>query len=171
MTTSREHKRATPRTRGINFTSASLLAALAAGLIMAAAPAHARHLTQVGLIERTWEGVAIKGYDPVAYFEMGRAVEGSEAFVHEWLGQEWRFVDAAPRDLFSADPIKYVPQYGGYCSDSHNTANINPTAWRIVGGRLYLFYSEASADSFAYDDRAQSTAEKYWQTVKTGLSQ
>jgi YHS domain-containing protein len=131
----------------------------------------ASHVDQVGLIEHTWDGVAIKGYDPVAYFKLGSAVQGTKELSHDWLGQTWFFSSADHRELFIADPVKYVPQFGGYCSESHNVADINPAAWRVVAGRLYLFYSEASAEKFEVDDRGQAKAAEYWRTVKAGLSQ
>lgn len=157
--------------RGFRRLTVLLLPALA---MMLAAPmevARGAHLERVGLIEDTWDGVAIKGYDPVAYFELGKAVKGSEEFRYEWLGQEWHFVKARHRDLFSENPVEYVPQYGGYCSESHNVSDIEPTAWRIVDGRLYLFFSEASAARFAEDGRAQSDAESHWDDVKGELMQ
>ena len=157
--------------RGFRRLAILLLPALA---VMLAAPtevARAEHLERVGLVEDSWGGVAIKGYDPVAYFRLGRAVKGSEELRHEWLGQEWHFVKARHRDLFAEDPVKYVPQYGGYCSESHSVSEIDPTAWRIVDGRLYLFFSEASAARFEGDDRAQSDAERHWEDVKGDLAQ
>jgi YHS domain-containing protein len=65
-------------------------------------------------INTTADGVAIKGYDPVAYFLEERPVKGSEEFEYEWMGAKWRFASAEHRDLFKADPEKYAPQYGGY---------------------------------------------------------
>ena len=134
-------------------------------------PARAEHMDRMGLIEQTWNGVAIKGYDPVAYFERDRAVRGSRDFQYEWLGQEWRFASARHRELFAADPVRYVPQFGGYCTEAHSITDIDPTAWRIVGSRLYLFFSETSAEKFAQDKRAQSRAEDHWRDMKSGLSQ
>ena len=160
-----------PRDRAFRRLAAFGLLALATLLAWPVQTAHASHMDRVGLIEQSWDGVAIKGYDPVAYFRLERAVRGSEEFRHQWLGQEWRFVSARHRDLFAANPVKYVPQYGGYCSESHSVTDIDPTAWRIVKSRLYLFFSEASAREFARDQRAQSKAERYWNDVKAGLSQ
>lgn len=160
-----------PRSCASQGPAALLLLVLVMLLAAPVQNARAMHLDRTGLIEETWDGVAIKGYDPVAYFELDRAVRGSEEFRHEWLGQEWHFVKARHRDLFAADPVKYVPQYGGYCTESHSVTDIDPTAWRIVGGRLYLFFSEASAAKFAEDDRAQSKAEEYWEDAEAGLSQ
>ena len=92
----------------------------------------------------TFGGVAIDGWDPVAYFTDGKPVEGSREFVHEWNGATWRFASAAHRDLFAQAPEKYAPQYGGYCAwavSQGYTADIDPQAWKIEDGRLFLNYS------------------------------
>ncbi|MFQ5953818.1 MAG: YHS domain-containing (seleno)protein [Kiloniellales bacterium] len=146
--------------------------AVALGLLTVMGPAHAMHPS--GIINDTWDGIAIKGYDPVAYFTVGRAIKGSEEFTHEWLETKWLFASAENRDLFAADPLSYVPQYGGYCSDAtyvENKADINPTAWRIVNGRLYLFYSEPGAAMWSADDHAVKEADAVWERVKAGLAQ
>ncbi len=95
----------------------------------------------VNPVNVTSDGVAIKGYDPVAYFTDGRPVRGKEEFQYEWKGAKWRFASAEHRDLFKAGPDKYAPQYGGYCAyavSQGKTADIDPDAWNIVNGRLYL---------------------------------
>ena len=87
---------------------------------------------------------AIKGYDPVAYFSEGRPVKGSAQFAHEWKGATWRFASAANRDRFAAEPEKYAPQYGGYCAygvASGYAVAVDPAAWSVVEGKLYLNYS------------------------------
>ena len=91
-------------------------------------------------------GGAIQGYDPVAYFTEGRPVEGSRQFTYQWNGATWRFSSAANRDRFAQAPEKYAPQYGGYCA--YGVANgyavkIDPQAWSVVDGKLYLNYSPA----------------------------
>lgn len=65
-------------------------------------------------VNTNWFGVAIKGYDTVAYFIEGRAVKGSKDFEHRWQGATWRFASAANRDTFAANPVRYAPQYGGF---------------------------------------------------------
>ena len=88
-------------------------------------------------------GVAIDGYDPVAYFTMGRPVQGRSEFSMNWNGASWRFANSEPRELFRADPERYAPQYGGYCAFAiahGQTAGIDPNAWAIVDGKLYLNY-------------------------------
>jgi YHS domain-containing protein len=59
-------------------------------------------------------GVALKGYDPVAYFTEGRAVKGTSEFSYTWHDAKWHFASAANRDRFAADPQHFAPQYGGY---------------------------------------------------------
>lgn len=87
--------------------------------------------------------VAILGYDPVAYFTEGRAVQGSPDIKQSWLGATWYFASTEHRDAFAAEPISYAPQYGGFCAGSVSvgrvTDNIDPNSWRIIDGKLYLF--------------------------------
>ena len=65
-------------------------------------------------VNQTFMGVAIKGYDTVAYHTEGRAVKGKSKFSHKWNDAEWYFITAENRDLFTADPERFAPQYGGY---------------------------------------------------------
>ena len=65
-------------------------------------------------INKNWRGLAIKGYDPVAYFTLGKPVEGKSEFEYNWEGAKWRFSNSEHLNLFSANPEKYAPQYGGY---------------------------------------------------------
>ena len=88
-------------------------------------------------------GLAIRGADPVAYFVEGAAVPGSAEFSHDWGNVTWQFASAENRDLFAANPEQYAPQYGGFCAwavSQGYTASIDPEAWQIVDGRLYLNY-------------------------------
>jgi YHS domain-containing protein len=65
-------------------------------------------------VNTTFFGVAIKGYDSVAYHTEGRAVKGRRKFSHKWNDAKWYFSSAGNKDLFAADPERYAPQYGGY---------------------------------------------------------
>lgn len=92
------------------------------------------------------DGVAVRGTDVVAYVTQGRAVPGRAEFTHAWQGAAWRFASAANRDRFAAEPGRYAPAYGGFCAFAVSegyTAPIDPTAWRIVDGRLYLNYDRS----------------------------
>ena len=96
-------------------------------------------------VNKTSDGVAIKGYDPVAYFADRKPVKGSREFEYFWMGAKWRFSTAGHKDLFIKDPDKYAPKYGGYCAyavSQGTTADIDPDAWKIVDGRLYLNLSK-----------------------------
>ena len=87
--------------------------------------------------------VAIKGYDPVAYFTESQPVRGSREFTFVWNEATWQFASASNRNLFAQSPATYAPQFGGYCAwavSQGYTAGIDPAAWKIVAGKLYLNY-------------------------------
>lgn len=114
----------------------AVLGLAALGLIVVADPAWA-----ISPVNKSLLGTAVEGYDVVAYFTEGRPVEGSRQYVHEWRGATWRFSSAENRDRFASEPEKYAPQYGGYCAyavSQGTTASIDPEAWRIEDGKLYL---------------------------------
>lgn len=99
-------------------------------------------------------GIAIHGHDPVAYFTEGKPVEGSRTYSYAWKGATWYFANAQNRDLFAKNPEKYAPQYGGYCAyavSQGTTADIDPEAWRIVDGKLYLNLSKSIAKIWEED--------------------
>lgn len=105
-------------------------------------------------VNKTSDGVAIKGYDPVAYFTDSKPVKGSKDFEYVWMGAKWRFSTAGHKDLFIKDPDKYAPKYGGYCAyavSQGTTADIDPDAWNIVDGRLYLNLSKKIQDKWSKD--------------------
>ncbi len=91
-------------------------------------------------------GVAISGYDLVAYFDEERPVKGVPEFRAEFRGSTFQFISDAHRDAFAADPEKFSPQYGGYCAygtAKGYKAKIDPEAFTVVQGKLYLNYSDA----------------------------
>jgi YHS domain-containing protein len=119
-------------------------------------------------------GVAIEGYDSVAYFTDAKATKGSEDFAYDWLGVTWLFANAEHRDLFAEKPVQYAPQYGGHCAMGtafgESTANIDPEAWAIVDGKLYLQYSKGAREAWE-QDRAKRIAEadQKWPEVAATL--
>ena len=111
--------------------------AAAAALLAPALPARA----QAVFAE---DGLALRGYDPVAYFTEGAPRRGLAEHAYHWQGAEWRFASAENRAAFVADPAAHAPQYGGYCAwavAEGYLAPIDPNAWSIVDGRLYLNFS------------------------------
>jgi hypothetical protein len=116
--------------------------------------------------------VAILGYDPVAYFTDGRAVQGKPEINQSWLGATWHFASIEHRDAFAAEPMSYAPQYGGFCAGSVSmgkiTDNIDPNSWRIIDGKLYLFGGSGGLEQ-DFDPAASQIlagAEAQWPEVK-----
>jgi len=101
----------------------------------------------------SWQGqdVALKGQDVVSYFGDEAPVQGSEEFFVDWDDTRWRFSSEKNRDLFEQDPIKYVPEFGGYCpvALAGNHAKIGTiTHYTVLDQKLYLNYNEEFATVF-----------------------
>jgi len=91
-------------------------------------------------------GVAVRGTDVVAYFTDSKPIKGKSEFSWQWMGATWWFASAEHLELFKANPEKYAPQYGGYCSyavSKGHIAGINPNNWKIVEETLYLNHTFA----------------------------
>ena len=139
------------------------------GLAISAAPTYAG-----GLIFTNSAGTAIDGYDPVAYFTMDKAVPGTKQYKHRWLNVNWHFANAEHRDLFAADPTRYAPQHGGYCSVGAvggGQYSVNPRAWRIVDNGLYLFYDDATAAGWDPDNPGVSASSDEWLQTLSNIIQ
>ena len=112
---------------------------------------------------------AIRGYDPVAYFTAGEPTKGSDQYMLEWEGSTFKFASAENMELFKAEPSKYAPQYGGYCAYAVSkgyTASIDPDAWNIVDGKLYLNYSSGVREQWLEDIPGHiAAADKNWPGV------
>ncbi len=122
----------------------TLIGALGAGLV--AGPVFLTSAARAENLEVfvNSDGVAINGYDPVAYFTAGEPVAGIEEHSAMWKRARWYFSSAENRALFVADPEKYAPQYGGYCAFAVSQGYIAPTvpeAWTIENDKLYLNFS------------------------------
>jgi YHS domain-containing protein len=158
---------ATPK-RILNARSAAIFVAAA---MMGAASACADDSVNTGY----FGGIAIMGYDTVAYFTDGRAVKGSEEFSYEWLGIPWHFSSKEHQDMFMRAPVKYAPQYGGYCADGvagsgSATVNVDPEAFKIIDGKLYLIYDPGNANAFAADAKVRvPKADANWPKAKAEL--
>ena len=109
---------------------------------------------------------AIRGYDTVAYFTEGRAVEGNDQFSTQYKEATWLFSSQENLDLFLSDPEKYAPQYGGYCAyavSKNTTASIQPELFTIVDGKLYLNYNQSINDKWqANKETFIQQADKNW---------
>lgn len=122
-----------------------MILALAAFAVPLALPAQA--LADGGIyVPARGAAVAVGGYDTVSYFQgKGVPVKGSSSFKVNWKGAEWRFASKANADAFKANPGAYAPQYGGHCAWAIAQGYLapgDPTAYDIVGGKLYLNYDQ-----------------------------
>jgi YHS domain-containing protein len=117
------------------------------------------------------EKLIIKGYDPVAYFTTGKPIKGLKDFEHQWMGATYRFFSKENLELFKKAPEKYAPQYGGYCAYAVSqgyTAPVDPEAWDIVNGKLYLNYNKSVQKKWREKrDEYIPAADKNWPELKT----
>lgn len=122
-----------------------LVAVVAASSLMTAIPSAVAQATPL----------AIKGYDPVAYFTDGKATRGvAEIKEYEWGGLRYRFSRAEHRDLFKADPGRYAPQFGNFCAmalSKGERIEADPENWLISDGKLYIFGKPIGPDLFRKD--------------------
>jgi len=111
-------------------------------------------LNDIAIGKSPVDAIAIKGYDTVAYFKIGKAVQGNESFEFQWHDMTWYFSSKENRDLFAANPEKYAPQYDGYCAwamTEGRKAQTDPKVWKIVNGKLYLNCSSAAYEKWSRD--------------------
>ena len=115
--------------------------------------------------------IALKGYDPVAYFTEKRPIVGNPQYQHEWDGAIYRFASAKHLDLFKADPDRYLPQYNNWCAASVAKGEKvygNPEWWLVVDGRLYLFGKPIGPGLMSKDPAAmKSQADENWSKVSS----
>jgi YHS domain-containing protein len=92
------------------------------------------------------DGIAIQGYDPVAYFKQNKAVKGSKDLAIYYQGATYYFSSAANKEDFKKEPQRYEPEYGGWCAYAMGAKGekvvIDPGTFKIVNGKLYLFYNK-----------------------------
>jgi len=116
------------------------------------------------------DGLALRGFDPVAFFTQGHAVMGDPQFTAKYEGATYEFADAADKAAFEADPAKYVPQYGGFCAaaTSHGAkVDADPHAFVIRDGHLYVNYNQEALQAFSKDLPVSiKAADEKWPQVR-----
>jgi hypothetical protein len=148
------------------------LAALAIAGAAAGAAKPVRATEQV-VVDRH-RGLAISGFDPVAYFTLGTAALGKSELEYTFAGAVWRFRNEGNRAAFKADPQVYMPRFGGH--DPIDVARGvavpgHPELWFVTGARLYLFHTPESRAAFIVDaERTIATADRKWPAVRLTLS-
>jgi YHS domain-containing protein len=116
-----------------------------------------------------WPRIALSGYDPVAYFTIGRAAKGNQEYLYAWGGALYQFATPAHRALFIAQPERYAPQFSGYCVlgiVEGYKVDADPEAWAVVNDRLYLTYNMAVREKLLADPvTAIARAEASWKAL------
>jgi YHS domain-containing protein len=137
-------------------------------IALTAASTLSAHAAQPKVFQSS-SGIAINGYDTVAYHTKGMPVEGLEQFKTNWNGATWLFSNAENLASFKSNPAKFAPQYGGYCAYAvsyGSTATTEPEAWSIKEGKLYLNYSLSIRKRWEGDAKGYiSKANKNWPGV------
>jgi len=131
-----------------------LIASIAFLAVALGAAAHHTDGAHKALVNKDRSGVAIQGYDPVAYFTEGKPLRGSSKITATHDGAIYQFASAAHRDMFEADPDKYVPAYGGYCgyaASINRLSPISPEVFQIIEGRLVLQHNQRALDKWNVD--------------------
>jgi len=121
--------------------------------------------------------VAIQGYDPVAYFTKGKAVEGEKSLSVTYMGVIYYFSSKANRELFLKNPAAYEPQYGGWCAyamgNSGEKVEVDPETFKIIDGKLYLFYNAYFNNTLKKWNKNESVlkakADKNWKKIITKM--
>ena len=124
----------------------------------------------------TKERRSVEETDVVAYFSLGEdenAVAGKEEFSYQWEGFTWQFSSQENLDLFKEAPEKYIPQFGGYCAyavSKNYTATIDPDAWTVHDGKLYVNYSKGVRATWLKDrDDRIDNGNRNWPGLKQKL--
>lgn len=116
------------------------------------------------------DGVAINGYDVVAFFTKQAPTKGKAAFAHQWKNANWYFESQKNLDAFKAAPENYAPQYGGYCAFGTADGHKAPTeadTWTLVDGKLYFNYNIKVKSMWSKDTPAFiEKADKNWPAIK-----
>lgn len=110
---------------------------------------------------------SIDGYDPVAYFTEKRPVLGQSTISYDWDDKRYLFANSKNRQLFAANPDRYEPQFNGMCAGNvarGRKVKADPTIWRVVDGKLYLFAGQPSSDQAVATQVALGQAK--WKVIK-----
>lgn len=117
--------------------------------------------------------VAIQGYDPVAYFKQAKAIKGNKELAAAFEGVNYYFSSVGNKEAFLKAPSAYEPQYGGWCAfamgDSGEKVEVNPETFKIIEGKLYLFYNAYFTNTLKSWNKDQSNlktkADRNWNKI------
>lgn len=121
------------------------------------------------------ERLGLKGYDPVAYFTLGRPTLGKAQYEYVYDGVRYNFANAQHLQMFKANPDRYAPQFGGLCTMNMSAGvrrEADPTVWVISNGNLYVFAGPGGADRFRQNPAMAATrAAANWKALRNASSQ
>jgi YHS domain-containing protein len=147
-----------------------LVAACVVVATLATTPAIAGVPGSTSSINTDAKGLALGGYDPVAYFDTGKPTRGMETFSASYAGARYLFASDAHRKTFLSEPKKYVPEFGGFCAVGTSfgeKVDIDPETGKVVKGKLYVNSNAKAQGIFDKDTSGTITkAEHNWPTVK-----
>jgi YHS domain-containing protein len=173
MTAPRHRRKLCPDLSRRGFVAAAAELGVVAMGVLASIPATQAATTEQ-IVNDRHSGLAIHGFDPVAYFIGGTAALGNDAFEHTFGGVAWRFCNEGNLAAFIVDPELYIPQFGGYdpVAVARGVAVPgDPRLWLMSEERLYLFFAPEARGAFAGDaKRLSATADRKWPAVQLTLS-
>lgn len=148
----------------------ALIRLAVAGALVASLAAAVPALAAGTEVNATITGLALRGYDPVAYFTDGKPVPGDYTITTQHDGATYRFASEDHKALFLRDPAKYLPEFGGFCAYGAAKGvkvDGDPTVWKIVDNKLYLNLAPAVATRWNQDIPGNiTTANEKWKVVK-----
>jgi YHS domain-containing protein len=123
-----------------------------------------------GTVNKGEDGVAVKGYDVVSYFDQKKPMKGDPKYSYQYNGATYDFTSTEHLALFAKNPGAYLPQYGGYCAvgtSMGHKADIDPESWAVIDGKLYLNSSKGAQKLFNKDPHsAINQADENWTKLK-----
>ena len=146
-----------------------LVLGVLAATAFAATPAFAGVPGSTSSINLDAHGLALGGYDPVAYFDTGKPTHGVEKITASYEGARYLFASEAHRTAFLGDPKKYLPEFGGFCAVGTSfgeKVDIDPETGKVVNGKLYVNNAKARALFEKDTSGTISRAEHNWPVVK-----
>lgn len=171
MTMNSNSNQLTPNTAPENPTRRILfknvLRVTAALVVVQSLPSYAKEKKLV--YTKKGEGLALRGYDAVAYFTANKPVKGKKKYATEYKGATWHFSSQENVDAFVLNPESYEPQYGGYCAYSvsvNKLVKANPKLWKIINDKLYVNYNRNIHKRWLKrPDVMIERADSHWPTV------
>jgi YHS domain-containing protein len=154
----------------LKFRRLDIALSLVTLILLLARPLHAGVPGSTSPINVDAQGLALHGYDPVAYFKDGKPTRGVEQLSASYRGARYLFASESDRKLFIENPKKPVPEYGGFCAVGTSfgeKVDVDPETGKIVDGKLYLNNGPKAQDIFDHDTpNTISRANRNWPTVK-----